>query len=666
MSYLSLPRVHFMGISGCTPPTTNNNNYNRVLDPETVDFFPPYDPASMSDAAFRENMETLVWKSFMPFLNRKEQVLNGNWNYFGDNAYKLQNVTITAIERAGNTGPNRITSPSQDGLIGTPIQMLGNQSGDLIMPTLMVDSDPTSDFSTQLFSGKFAFGATGCGCTAASNDAAALPRAFARWIDLSRNLLALPDARFGTIWIQALPKGNLQFDTSGNTSPTLALLQQMANAGAGLVVRLTNYYFQRKYTDPQLYAKFQQGDFAMNESVGILLGTIGVWNPNEPSTYPPGRMLLPNTTLLSYTPPPPAQQQPIPYTLGPISAVVDSTRQVITMDLANAFPEINTPPQPNGPLPPPPPTSLLKINLGTATLQVLNSDGSTTSIGSFAYDTPTYLATAGVVEVPFTAQQASAIANGSLQIACSSAGVNPVLTEKINVADCDEHCIYLTEGESMTLDFRVAVRGNPPTQPAIVTFNQYRCLETNQADPVKDVPLKWMYPVPNATPPLPAYLEVTPDSVSVGSSGMGSVTIKALCPGCGLLRFIAGPASDNPVPVLNPSMVGWMNQMPWVFFVNVRVLPADSDLAAVPDSQINWNFIYTNVLQYYYRLYPVMDKYMKLNDPEVVGSANGRAILKARTSKSLWNSTLYMPHTREMSDGKRTLLQRWCDMPPGT
>ncbi len=241
-----------------------------------------------------------------------------------------------------------------------------------------------------------------------------------------------------------------------------------------------------------------------------------------------------------------------------------------------------------------------------------------------------------------------------------------MLTEKINVADCDDHCIYLTEGESMTLTFRVAVRGNPPTQPAIVTFNQYRCLETNQADPVKDVPLKWMYPVPNAQPPLAAYLQVTPDSVSVGSSGMASVTIKALCPGCGFLRFIAGPASDNPVPVLNPSMVGWMNQLAWVFFVNVRVLPADNDLATVPDSQINWNFIYSNVLQYYYRLYPGMDKYMILNDPNVVGSANNKAILKARISKSLWNSTLYMPHTREMSDGKRTLLQRWCDMPPGT
>src|ERR1700683_293751 len=498
MSYLSLPRVHFMGISSCTPPTTNNNNYNRVLDPETVSFFPPYDPASMSDAAFRAHMRTLVSKSFIPFMPTQQQVHNRNCNYCGDNAYYVQNASIYAIEKLGNTGPNRVTSPAQDGLIGTPIQMAGNQAGDVTMPTLMVDSDPTSNFSTQLFSGVFSFGATGRSCTAQSNDAPALPRAFTRWIDLARNLAPLPAASSATTWLQPLPKGNLLFDTSGNQSPTLVQLQQLSTDGAGLIVRLTNYYFPRKYTDPQLYTLFQQDNFAMNASVGILLGTIGVWNPDEPSGYAPGRMLLPNPTKLSYTPP--GQQNPIPFSLAPASAVVDTTRQVITMDLATAFPEINTPPQPNGPLPPPAPTSLQKINLGTATLQVLNPDGSITTIKSFAYDTTTYLATAGVVEVPFTTQQQSAILNGNLQINCSTATVNPVLQEKVNVADCDDHCIYLTEGESVPLTFRVAVRGNPPVQPVPVSIDQYRCIETNQANPTQTLPLKAMYLIRQGQP----------------------------------------------------------------------------------------------------------------------------------------------------------------------
>jgi hypothetical protein len=163
---------------------------------------------------------------------------------------------------------------------------------------------------------------------------------------------------------------------------------------------------------------------------------------------------------------------------------------------------------------------------------------------------------------------------------------------------------------------------------------------------------------------VPPYLQVNPGSLTVDSSGLASVTITGLTPGLGFLRFMAGPPSDNPVPVIGPSMGQWMNQIAWAFFVNVRVLPADADLANVPDAQLTWDFIYSNVLQYYYRLYPGMDQYIELNDPTVVGNANNRAMIKARTSKELWNSTLYMPHTRELSDGKRTLLQRWCDLPP--
>lgn len=662
MSYLSLPRIHFMGRSATTPPTTNNNNYNRILDPQNVSFSPPYDAGSMSDAAFRTFMMTLALKNFSPFPLPDANVLNGNWNYFGDNAYYVQGASIYAIEAEGPDGTTRITSPGQDALIGAPVQLLGNAMGDNDTPTVMVDCDPTSNFTTQLFSGKFTFGRPACICTAESTDTVPLPRAYTRWVDLYRNLAATPDACFGTIWLQPLPKATLQFANSGNQSPTLALLQTMANAGAGLIVRLTNYYFQRKYTDAQMFAFFQQGNYAMNESAGILLGTIGVWNPGEPISYAPGRMLLPNVNKLAYGP-----GGKIQFNLAPAAAEVDTTRNVITLDLAMAFPEVNLPSQtPTPPIPPPTPSQFIKIDLGTATLQVQNPDGSTTNIANFAYDTNTYVATAGVVEVPFTAQQKPAILAGSLQVNCSKSSVNPVLVEKVNVADADDHCLYITEGESAVLQFRVAVRGVPPLSPVSVRLDQYRIVETDAPTPpppATGIPLKWAYLISQVAVPAP-YVTVTPDTLTVDSSGVGSVTIRGIEPGLGFLRFMAGPSSDNPVPVIGPSMGQWMGQIAWAFFVNVRVLPADADLANVPDSRLNWEFVYENVLQYYYRLYPAMDKYLKLNDPNVVGSANGKAIIKARTSEEVWNSTLYMPHTRELSDGKRKLLQRWCDLPP--
>lgn len=669
MSYLSLPRIHFMGRSGCTPPTTNNNNYNRILDPENVAFFPPYDPPNMTDEQFREFMRTLALKNFSPFPLPPAEVLNGNWNYYGDNAYYFQNAAIYAIEATGTNESNlaqRITTATADGLIGTPVQILGNEQGDVDMPTMMIDCDPTSNFTTQLFSGKFTFGSPGCSCTALSSADTPIPRAYSRWLDLSRNLAAAPDARFGAVWMQPIPTPLLTFDTSAGNSPVLYLLQQMAGAGAGIVIRIVNYFFERKYTDPQLAALYAQGNYAMNESAGILLGTIGVWNPGEPSTYAPGRCLLPNPTPMSYQVP--GQTQPSPYTLAPAAAVVDTTRDVVTIDLAMAFPEVWPPDSPpvDPPVPPPNPWDFTKIDLGTATLQVQNQDGSVTSIGTFAYDTMTYLYTAGVVEVPYSAGLESAILNGNLQVSCSTASVNPVLIEKINVADTDEHCVYITEGETAQIQVRLNVRGVPSTEPVQVALDQYRIIETdaNTVDPAKGIPLKWCYQVPESNKTTP-YLSVSPNPLSISGDGLVTLNITALTPGLGFIRFLAGPASDNPVPVITPGMGQWMGQMTWVFFVAVRVLPSDADLASVPDSQLTWDFIYSNVLQYYYRLYPAMDKYLKLNDPSIVASANGKMIIKARTSKDVWHSSLYMPHTREMSDGKRTVLQRWCDLPPG-
>jgi hypothetical protein len=99
-----------------------------------------------------------------------------------------------------------------------------------------------------------------------------------------------------------------------------------------------------------------------------------------------------------------------------------------------------------------------------------------------------------------------------------------------------------------------------------------------------------------------------------------------------------------------------------LFYINVRVLPADAQFDSVPDSQLTYQYIYENVLQYYYRLYPIMDRHMLLNNQQAV--VNAAPILRQLVDQSNWNSTLYMPITRELSDGKRRLLQRWCDLQP--
>jgi hypothetical protein len=94
-------------------------------------------------------------------------------------------------------------------------------------------------------------------------------------------------------------------------------------------------------------------------------------------------------------------------------------------------------------------------------------------------------------------------------------------------------------------------------------------------------------------------------------------------------------------------------------FAYVRVLPADNDLDSIPDAQVTWDLVYSRVLSYYYRLYPAMDRYLPLNNKAALSARAN--ILKQMIDASVWGSTLYMPPTRDLSDGKRRLLQRWCD-----
>jgi hypothetical protein len=54
-----------------------------------------------------------------------------------------------------------------------------------------------------------------------------------------------------------------------------------------------------------------------------------------------------------------------------------------------------------------------------------------------------------------------------------------------------------------------------------------------------------------------------------------------------------------------------------------------------------------------------MDEFLPLNNQQAVQAAAANGSLGNRISKQIWNTTHFMPVTREMSAGKRRLLQRW-------
>jgi hypothetical protein len=93
-------------------------------------------------------------------------------------------------------------------------------------------------------------------------------------------------------------------------------------------------------------------------------------------------------------------------------------------------------------------------------------------------------------------------------------------------------------------------------------------------------------------------------------------------------------------------------------FTATRVTSADEVIAAMEPT---WGNVYKNVLIDWHALAPCMDNWLNLDDEEQLRSMAG--IVKVLPSRDAFDRYRYMPVTRGMSAGQRTLLHNWCDNP---
>ena len=107
------------------------------------------------------------------------------------------------------------------------------------------------------------------------------------------------------------------------------------------------------------------------------------------------------------------------------------------------------------------------------------------------------------------------------------------------------------------------------------------------------------------------------------------------------------------------------------FLAPVRVLPHDDSLMTnfvnkwnsiyqqENAKEVIWNeFIYPEILEVFYFLYPIMDKYMPLDSLDRVESAVDQLILLI-SSDYREESTLAMPITRDLPSSSRQVLEMW-------
>lgn len=708
MSVLSFPRIYFQGFMEWDPCTFNNNDWQE---------FPTYDgvnaalnwPFLATQGITPQNF----YSTFRPWAIALQSDcapndqppgdrLPAEWNMFGTHGvsfvqYPAGNIATTITGGVLDAGCAPVTS---DALIGTPVAISGDRGG----PGRLVDTNPASFWSSQVFFGGLAFGSGDCIIRG--------PRKFrmhSRWLDTNRiynadGALTQPAASVGCCFQTCLPYDEVSWPKPGTSELATQLQQAASQAPAlGIMVRFTAYvnvYFKngilngntprpRTYEDlaADLAAAWNEYNttgktdlFFSNPCYSHVVGTLGVWNEGEVASVPVGRFLAPSARV---APPPPvapvtppalasagrptghhtpavaattAPPPPKPVPLGPLVAQVDYKRELITLDLNSTIPEVGT----VGTFP----SDLEKADFGALDLGVMN--GSTfTPVVSIPYDQyarAAYEASAGIIDIPFSqtttgAKTASLLQGGTLAI---QVGAQTALAEQQFTAQTDSRGIYLNQGDTTDFDISVYNFGvpSPGTKVLIAQYDQNLGLVPTQATPLIVFGSGEQSVVTSGGAPT-IVAKVTSDD-----TGVANLAIAPFTPGFAVLAFY--PYTGDTAPVPQPSLFGPTMPIMSAFYTTIRILPFDDALPqrfvdqwnAGQNQTLAWQFIYNQILYLYDMVFNVMLEFVNLGSQTAVEGAIG-SIWKLTSAEAAKESTMAMPITRDMSAGKRRTLQLW-------
>ncbi|HEX6596361.1 MAG TPA: hypothetical protein VF045_05470, partial [Acidimicrobiales bacterium] len=275
----------------------------------------------------------------------------------------------------------------------------------------------------------------------------------------------------------------------------------------------------------------------------------------------------------------------------------------LSIDLANSVPETGF--------------DLKKTDLGTLSV-VSRTTGGDLAVGTIpfpAYDTAAYDATSGIVDLPLDGAGVTAARNGNLEIRAADGTV--LLREQPLTVCADQANVYLEEGEGAAVRLRVFERGERPSSPLSVML------------------------VELGGPAL---------APSVETDAAGEVTVPITGNTAGSWTWVVVPWRGQ-APPPPTRLVPDQNE-----YFTLRVTPADADIAALEPT---WQNVYENVLRDWDALAPAMDNWLRLGDEEQCKAY--APLIRELTSRARFDDFRYMPVTRDLSRGQRTLLHRWCD-----
>jgi hypothetical protein len=691
MSILSLPRLYFKGEMWWSTATANSSE-NDVYDRATAGLRLPAGITYDTLPHYLMGMEG-------------EKIRCGH-NYYGDNSCAFTTGTVIV----GGTLANGHDVDHDDPIVRAEVRLVG-AAGDL-SPCRITDIDPFAGWSSQVYLDRLLVGDQNCGFYAAG----ATPMLFSRF-DYVRNFNVSKDLVWAgpasVIWQTTFPRP-VTVQNEGSSRLVATLEEAVAaDTAAGLMIRFctyrTRYYrnglhpelfkgLPQPRTDRQLSELYLEGAIFPNPAWSLVVGVIGIWHAGEPATVPAGRGFGPGVSILPLnrtrdgTP-------PRATVLGPATAELDVRTNRLSIDLMATFPEFDS--------------SALKVNFGTVAIEAVDAQGNVTIIGALdysEYDQRAYEARAGIVDLHLEAAVADLVRNGTLRIAgarnertpIDAGGRVPALIEQRFVVTATPRGVYLQQRSRAIVTLRVLHHGGLPRRGTRVLLAQYDWdhrtwswiltapgatvasadapadfgmapLSVRNVAAFREAPQLKSFTgrsggaaaLPFVTIRLPKNPPGLPgDVVRVGSDGSATVELRPERPGCfNILILPYGPGDARPVP---PPTIGpdrMLEVIKYSAFITGRVLPFDDHLDDVPDSALDWRFIYDNILRVYDLLHPVTSRagsHFPLNDEARVRSAARR--IRKLTDPALFNHTSYMPVSRDLSDGKRRTLLRWLDL----
>ena len=649
MTYLSYPRIAFHSDDAISNVSTaNNQNVVDILDFDNVTLKNPH---NLEPEAYRDWLMELCDDVQQPG-HAPRRTMFGYWNYYGDQLTTFGNAGVTSVLLPGEPAPGDLLATSRVALTGR-----------------LVDLDPADTFSSQMFVSSFVVTGTKPDGEQVTLIQGTDPTVAAtRFLNFNRPMGA------GNFYC-VVPSERLAFAPRG-TSPALDVLRDAVDAGAGLSIGYCFYDFVAPImTDEQveeMREAFLRGDYVLNAKVGRVAGTFGAWDGTTPVSAPGGRWLAPVQS--PYVPTPGAHDAPVPLSHGAVDAmwqqraeatdaapasppmfgpafvvVSDST---VTIDMSATVPERS-------------PTDMTKVDVGRIALYAGDA-----FVGEIDYSREAYERLGGVAVVPVPATARAAIGKEPLSLRCQADIWGHVVAEQVEFpyAVIADQCVYLNLPDAKgEVEVRVfEPDGSPLARAATFAVEQWQDYNYPQPPVTPEVvttpptvysPQFGFRRVPSGDPRM-----MVPDTLDVPAGGVARLSLDAHATGCYKIRLLA-PGAPSTDPNGDQG-----SALSYDYYFAVRVLPED-DYSHVPDEQVTWDFVWREVFLYYALMYPVMSQYVPWGpanaplDPDRVHTL--AVVLRELVDARNFGSAMYMPVTRELSNGKRELVRRWCELQLG-